>query len=125
LKKIGEYSVIFIFGAAIYSILELIYRAKTHWSMTLTGGLCFAIVYCISKTKLIFPLKCIISAIGITVLEFLCGCLVNIKMKWNVWDYSNMPFNCMGQICLSFYLLWLLLSAVGLLLSKQLRSFFK
>ena len=30
-------------------------------------------------------------------------------MGWNVWDYSDMPLNLYGQICLPFTGLWFLL----------------
>ena len=36
--------------------------------------------------------------------------IVNIILQWNVWDYSNVPFNVMGQICLPFSIIWFFLS---------------
>ncbi len=51
----------------------------------------------------------------ITTLEFIVGYIVNIILKWNVWDYSNMPFNIMGQICLGFSTLWF---ALGIPMTK-------
>ena len=27
------------------------------------------------------------------------GCIVNRKLGWNVWDYSDRRFNVLGQIC--------------------------
>ncbi|MEG2039431.1 MAG: hypothetical protein RRZ73_06860 [Oscillospiraceae bacterium] len=46
----------------------------------------------------------------ILISEFLVGCIVNLWLGWNVWDYSREPFNFMGQICLMFSFLWLLMS---------------
>lgn len=40
---------------------------------------------------------------------------------WNVWDYSDQPFNLLGQICLSYTLLWIPLSAVAIVLDDFLR----
>lgn len=57
----------------------------------------------------------IIGACMVTVLEFITGCIVNIWLGWNVWDYSNMPLNILGQVCLSlvyygyYFLLYVLL----------------
>ena len=38
-----------------------------------------------------------------------CGVADNLVMGWNVWDYSSMPLNLYGQICLPFSGLWFLL----------------
>lgn len=40
---------------------------------------------------------------------------------WNVWDYSNMPFNLLGQICLPFTVIWFFLSAVAVVLDDWIR----
>lgn len=45
----------------------------------------------------------------ITGVEFIFGCIFNISLGMNVRNYDNMPFNLLGQICLPFSLLWLLL----------------
>ena len=62
-----------------------------------------------------------IGAIVITTLEFLCGYIVNLWLGWNVWDYSNMPLNLFGQICLPFTALWFFLSAVAVILDDWIR----
>ena len=63
----------------------------------------------------------LIGAIVITALEFVCGCIVNLWLDWNVWNYSNMPFNLFGQICLPFSILWFFLSAVAVVLDDYIR----
>ena len=45
----------------------------------------------------------ILGAIIITIFEFIVGVIVNIILKWNVWNYATVPFNIMGQICLPFF----------------------
>ena len=54
-------------------------------------------------------------------MEFYTGCLVNLRLGWQVWDYSAMPFNLLGQVCPGFLLLWLALSLPGLWLCMGLR----
>ena len=39
----------------------------------------------------------------------------------NVWNYSALPLNIMGQICLPFSLLWLLLSGVIIVVDDYIR----
>lgn len=66
--------------------------------------------YIASCTRLSFFTKCITGAVIITGLELILGIWFNIILKENVWDYSNMPLNFMGQICLPFSALWLIAS---------------
>ena len=54
-------------------------------------------------------LQCLCGALLITALEFTVGVADNLVMGWNVWDYSDMPLNLYGQICLPFTGLWFLL----------------
>ena len=54
-------------------------------------------------------LQCLCGALLITALEFTVGVADNLVMGWNVWDYSSMPLNLYGQICLPFSGLWFLL----------------
>ena len=57
----------------------------------------------------------------ITVLEFITGCIVNLWLGWNVWDYSNLPLNLLGQICLPFSTLWYFISAIGIVIDDYIR----
>ena len=56
--------------------------------------------------------------------EFITGIIVNKIMHWNVWDYTGMPFQLMGQICLPFAVIFSGLCAVGILVSGYLLHFF-
>jgi hypothetical protein len=47
---IRELSNIFIIGGILYGLIEIIFRGYTHWSMVITGGLCFLIFYIINIT---------------------------------------------------------------------------
>ncbi len=113
---------VFISGGLLYGLAELIWRGWTHWSMLLCGGLCFTLMYAISLSALPFPAKCLASACMITTVELAAGCLVNIILKWDIWDYSALSGNLWGQICPQFFLLWLLLSVPGLGLCRLLAT---
>lgn len=88
-------------------------------------GLCFVLVGLINehhyKWNQSLILQSIIGAVLITALEFLTGCIVNLWLKWNVWDYSNLPFNLLGQICLYFFLLWIPMSTLCIVLDDWIR----
>lgn len=109
--KIAEYAIIYTLGAIGYSALEIVWRGYTHWTMTITGGICFAAIYFINDHmhELSLLKKCAICTLIITAIEFAVGCVVNIMLGWRVWDYSGLPFSLMGQICLGFCALWFLL----------------
>ena len=106
-----KYIFIFLIGSAGYSGLEVFWRGYTHWTMAVTGGACFLIIYLLNgvlRTENIL-LKCVAGSAVITAAELLVGVTVNLILKWNVWDYSSLPFNFMGQICLKYSLLWFFL----------------
>lgn len=105
-------------------MIELLYRGRSHWTMFLLGGLCF--LYAGEQNEHTdwncpLVLQSVRVALVITLLEFLCGLIVNIWLGWNVWDYSNMPFNLLGQICLPFSLLWIAVGTLAIILDDYLR----
>ncbi len=57
----------------------------------------------------------------ITALELFTGLIVNVWLGWGVWDYSNMPLNLWGQICLPYSLLWVLISLAAIWLDDWFR----
>jgi len=118
-----EFMLVYILGGLLYALAEIIWRGWTHWSMVLCGGLCFTLMYLISMSPLSLHRKWILSAVTITTVEFLTGCLVNLVLKWHIWDYSALPFNLLGQICPQFLLIWLALSVPGIALCEALRRF--
>lgn len=106
-----KYIFIFLLGAAGYSGLEVLWRGFTHWTMAFTGGLCFLLIYLLNNALISEGIlfRCFVGAIVITAAELLVGVTVNIILKWNVWDYSTVPFNFLGQICLRYFFIWYLL----------------
>ena len=116
-----EYLSVYLIGAGLYAGIELLWRGWTHWSMLLCGGLCFTLMYVTAATALPFAIKCLLSAFAISSVEFLTGCLVNMILKWDVWDYSGYAGNILGQVCPLYSLYWLLLTIPGLFLCSLLR----
>ncbi len=100
-----------LFGGTAYGLIEVIWRGYTHPSMVITGGICFALICAINRkfpnTPLI--LRSAACAIGITAVEFCVGMVVNRALHMEVWDYSDMVFDLMGQICPLYSFLWFLL----------------
>lgn len=109
--RIREDLACFAVGGAGYTLLELLWRGRTHWTMAVTGGVCFAVLQRICRSKKPHGLMgcCIRGCLAITVAELLVGRIVNLRLHWNVWDYSALPLNFQGQICVEYSALWFLL----------------
>ncbi|HHU05678.1 MAG TPA: hypothetical protein GXZ65_04255 [Clostridiales bacterium] len=114
---------IYAIGALGYGVIELLFRGYTHWSMLLAGGVCFCLMYKISDMPVPKWQKWVLGASVITTVEFVAGAIVNIWLKWRVWDYSGHIFNLFGQICLLFTFLWFLLCIPAMELCRILRSY--
>ena len=111
-------------GGLIYVLLELIWRGYSHWTMFLLGGTCFVLLGLINEIldwNTPLTLQMLIGCTVITVLEFITGCVVNLWLGWNVWDYSDLKFNILGQISLFSSIGWYFISLVGITLDDWLR----
>ena len=113
---------IFVSGGVIYSLLEILWRGYTHWTMALTGGLCLLMLYWMDGMmgNVPFLLRCLIGAILITAVEFCVGIVVNLMLGMEVWDYSERWGNVLGQICPVFTGMWFVLCIPALLLTRFL-----
>jgi len=111
---------VFILGGYAYAMLEILFRGHTHWTMVLTGGACVLTMYMLSGWLLGVPLLigALAGAAIITFYEFAVGVIVNINLGWNVWDYSQMPGNILGQICPTFTAIWFALCLIFLSIVK-------
>ena len=103
--KKSEKAAAFTLGFAGYPLLELLWRGRTHWSMALAGGVAGLLLYplCIKRGARFICCK---TAAVITGVELVFGCVFNLLLKQNVWDYSKKPLNFLGQICLPYTCLW-------------------
>lgn len=122
-----KYLFLFIIGGVVYYSMEMLFRGYSHYSMAILGGICFIACGLLNEllswdTSLL--LQGLIGSGIITVLEFLTGVLVNMVLHLNVWDYSNMPLNVLGQICLPFSLLWVIIAIGAIILDDYIRYCF-
>ena len=123
-KVLFKWSILGITGGIIYSLIEISARGYTHWTMFVLGGICFLGVGLLNEVfSKDIPLmqQSLAGGLFITLCEFVTGFIVNIELGWNVWDYSNKPFNYYGQICLEYSVYWVLLSAAAVILDDFLR----
>lgn len=124
LKQILKLCILALIGGITYVLIELAWRGYSHISMFILGAFCFVLLGGINEFlpwELGFVWQMLIGAGIVTILELIVGIVVNVWLGLEVWDYSNLPFNFMGQICLPFSFAWTLLSGVVIVVDDYLR----
>ena len=127
MNKLLKYYTLGTLGGLIYVFIELMWRGYSHWSMFLLGGICFIALGLINEVipwEMPLTAQMFIGCTIITVLEFITGCIVNLWLGWDVWDYSEQPCNLLGQISLKSSVGWYFLSAIGIVFDDWLRYIF-
>ena len=129
--------IIFLIGFCIYPAIEIIWNTILTpmnckifvglFSMGVLGGVLLVILGNLNEIKFIREkcpvfIQALLGGLIITLLEFLMGLIVNVWLGWNVWDYANMPFNIMGQVCLLYSVLWVVLSPLAFWLDDIFRE---
>lgn len=123
-KQLAKYAYLFWFGGSFYVTLEVIYRQRSHWTMLVLAGLVFIAVGLLNEkwgweTSLI--LQVLVGTAIATIDEFVTGCIVNLWLGWNVWDYSSLKWNVLGQITPQFILLWIPIILLAIVLDDIIR----
>ncbi len=116
---------LFLIGGFLYGIIEMLFKGSTHISMLIAGGFAFLLIGGLnegSRNPSLLGMM-VISCLLITFIELVTGIIVNLWLHLNVWDYSKLPYNFLGQVCLVFSVCWFLLSFVAILLDDYIRYF--
>ena len=125
MKQLLKQTALAVCGGCLYLLLELLWRGRSHRTMFLLGGLCFTLIGLLNEIlpwEMPLFLQGVIGSVCIvTPLEFLTGCIVNLWLGWGVWDYSGLPLNFLGQVCLPFALLWVPVAMAAVVLDDWLR----
>lgn len=108
-----------------YYFIEILWNGTSHISMFIPGGLSFVFIGLISeyysKSKKSILKVLVISCLLITVIELIFGIIYNKALNLDIWDYSGIRFNFMGQICLKYSIYWFFLSLPAILLYDYVR----
>ncbi len=129
MSKVLKVLTIWFLMGMVYFVIEGIWRipkgGDANISMLFVGGLCGLLIGSINQIPKFYNMSVFKqSLIGtgiVLVIEYTAGCILNIKMGLDIWDYSNMFFNINGQICLEFGLLWLLIMPAAIWLEDFIR----
>lgn len=119
-----KYFILFLIGGFLYYEIEILWRGYSHWTMFILGGVCF--IYAgiqNERTPWEEPLWKQVLKVDVFVLiaEFITGCILNLWLGLNIWDYSNLKFNVLGQSSLLFAVLFLPLCLIAIVLDDYIR----
>lgn len=124
MKQLSKALGLFAIGGALYYLIEILWRGYSHIGMFVVGGICFILIGLINEyLSFKTPLwkQQLIAAFIVTGIEFIAGLILNVWLRLNIWDYSNLPFNLLGQISLQYSILWFLLSLPAIVIDDWLR----
>lgn len=124
IKIFIKYLILFLLGGYTYYGIEILCRGYSHYSMIICGGICF--IYAGLQNEQVewdYPFWKQVLRVEAFILsaEFITGCIVNLWLGLNVWDYSGLPGNILGQTCPQFALLFLPLSAIAIIVDDFIR----
>lgn len=124
LKWLLKEFIIFIIFGVTYALLEILARGYTHPTMIVLGGICGVLVGLLNDSTPDMPIlvQCLLGSIIITILEFISGCYLNLYLGLNIWDYSSLAFNLLGQVSLKFTIIWFILSVPVIYLDDYIKS---
>ena len=123
-REVGKLATLFCLGGLLYMGVELLWRGRTHWTMAVVGGLCFVLIGGLNNYlpwEMPVWKQAVCGSALVTAVELVTGVALNLYLGLGVWDYSNMPCNLLGQICLPYSVLWVGLSFVCIFVDDGLR----
>ena len=119
------YFILFIVMGIIYYTIEVMWDGSSHWSMFILGGVCGVLIGLINEKKYTWDMpvwkQVLLGEAIVLPLEFIVGCIVNLWLGLDVWDYSHVPFNILGQISLLFAIYFVPVIFAAILLDDYLR----
>lgn len=97
------------------------------WTMGVCAGLVVVVLDKINdhiSWDIDILLQCMIGMSMITALELIIGNIfLNTDLLPVMWDYSNLPLNYKGIICVPFMLLWIVLSFLAIIVADSINYY--
>ena len=116
---------LWFFGGTLYFLLEVIFKSVTghperiSWTM-LVVAILLTIPVERAGEQLPWEVPLWLQAL-VTAVELAAGCVINLWLGWDVWDYTAMPGNLWGQICPQYSAIWWVLCLVFIPMFDWLR----
>lgn len=127
MNRVNKSAVLFITGFCLYITIEVCYRGYSYPLMGLCGGMAFVLIDKINN-KISWDIDILIQGlIGsaiITAFELLIGLMSLNGILPMMWDYSNLPLNYKGIICLPFSVVWVGISIIAVIIADAINYYF-
>ena len=114
----------FVLGMG-YATIELFFRGYTYVQMLWIGGLAGVLVGLLDDHPAYYNRtmwqQCFLGTLITLAVELVSGYIVNIRLRLGIWDYSTMPYNFYGQICMPTAVAWFFLMPLAIYADDWLR----
>lgn len=125
--KTAKLITLFLAGFCAFITIEVLFRGYSYPTSGTMGGLAVLLLDRINDEMswdLDLSLQALIGGFLITLIEAAVGiimiCVPGIP---RMWDYSDIPFNIAGIICLPFSIAWVLLSVLAIFLADAINYY--
>lgn len=126
--------ILFILGFCMYISIEVCFRSILNHGGNgfsnpicgIMGAICFLVCDKINNRiswDIDLFLQGIIGSSVVTALELIVGILDRFLLKFGMWDYSTMPLNFMGVICVPFSIAWVGLTIVAIFVADAINYY--
>lgn len=126
-KNLYKNGILFIVGFCLYITIEVLFRGFSYPLMGICAGLLVVILDKINN-HISWDMDILAqSSIGmllVTFMEYIIGSLfLKTDLLPVMWDYSNLPLNYKGIICVPFSIAWIGLSFIGILVADSINYY--
>lgn len=125
--KINKSILLFLVGYCTYISIEVTYRNISYPIMGICGGLAILLLDKINDNISWNIDLCLQGLCGSTLITFFELIIGEIALHTSLlpvmWDYSNVPLNFDGVICLPFSIVWFFLSILAIFLADAINYY--
>ena len=127
MKTLYKNIIIFIVGFCLYITIECCFRGYSFPLMGCCGGLCVVILDKINDNiswDVDLFWQAFAGGLLVTTMELVIGITAKYTSLLPImWDYSNMPLNWNGIVCVPFFIAWLFLSVVAIFVADSINYY--
>ena len=118
--------ILFLIGFCAYITIEVLYRGFSYPLMGLCAGIAIVILDKINDLiswNVDVLWQCLFGALLITLMELIIGKMFLAGYLPVMWDYSSVPLNYQGIVCVPFSVVWMALSFVAIIVADAINYY--
>lgn len=119
-------TILFLIGFCVYITIEVLYRGFSYPLMGLCAGIAIVILDKINDLiswNVDVLWQCLFGALLITLMELIIGKMFLAGYLPVMWDYSSVPLNYQGIVCVPFSVVWMALSFVAIIVADAINYY--